>query len=172
MADYCWIYGVIHFTSPVGWLPVHRDQLRAQRLVTSMGKLYLFLSLPRGLREDMPPIDGSSTGGGSASFHGPVRNPYNFGGRQVAGSQRAYSLGWDIQTDGSRYRLMPPLRRRHNNWPLTVIFYACVGRRELKIRVIGQGRCLGLQLARMITRLVWLRSLTEGSSFSSCFERL
>jgi len=34
---------VIHFTSPVGWLPVHRDQLRAQRSVTSMGKLYLFL---------------------------------------------------------------------------------------------------------------------------------
>ena len=25
------------------WLPVHRDQLRAQRSVTSMGKLYLFL---------------------------------------------------------------------------------------------------------------------------------
>ena len=42
MADYCWVYGVIHFTSPAGWLPVHRDQLRAQRLVTSMGKLYLF----------------------------------------------------------------------------------------------------------------------------------
>jgi len=28
--------------SPAGWLPVHRDQLRAQRSVTSMGKLYLF----------------------------------------------------------------------------------------------------------------------------------
>jgi len=35
---------VIHFTSPAGWLPVHRDQLRAQRSVTNMGKLYL---LPR-----------------------------------------------------------------------------------------------------------------------------
>ena len=43
MADYCWVYGVIHFTSPAGWLPVHRDQLRAQRSVTSMGKLYLYL---------------------------------------------------------------------------------------------------------------------------------
>ena len=41
MANYCWVYGVIHFTSPAGWLPVHRDQLRAQRSVTSMGKLYL-----------------------------------------------------------------------------------------------------------------------------------
>ena len=41
-SDYCWVYGVIHFTSPAGWLPVHRDQLRAQRSVTSMGKLYLF----------------------------------------------------------------------------------------------------------------------------------
>ena len=42
MADYCWVYGVIHFTSPAGWLPVHRDQLRAQRSSTSLGKLYLF----------------------------------------------------------------------------------------------------------------------------------
>ena len=39
------VYGLIHFTSPAGWLPVHRDQLRAQRSVTSMGKLLLFTSL-------------------------------------------------------------------------------------------------------------------------------
>jgi len=33
--------------SPAGWLPVHRDQLRAQRSVSSMGSLYLlpFVSL-------------------------------------------------------------------------------------------------------------------------------
>jgi len=31
MAAYSQVYGVIHFTSPAGWLPVHRDQLRAQR---------------------------------------------------------------------------------------------------------------------------------------------
>ena len=42
MADYCWVYGVIHFTSHAGWLPVHRNQLRVQRSVTSMGKLYLY----------------------------------------------------------------------------------------------------------------------------------
>ena len=42
MAAYCQVYGVIHFTSPVGWLPVHRDQLRAQRSVTSMGKTFYF----------------------------------------------------------------------------------------------------------------------------------
>ena len=42
MANYCWVYGVIHFTSPAGWLPVHRNQLRAQRLVTSMGKTLPF----------------------------------------------------------------------------------------------------------------------------------
>ena len=42
MAAYCQVYGVIHFTLPAGWLPVHRGQLRAQRSVTSMGKLYLF----------------------------------------------------------------------------------------------------------------------------------
>ena len=45
MTAYCQVYGVIHFTSPAGWLPVHRDQLRAQRSVTSMGKLYLYLYL-------------------------------------------------------------------------------------------------------------------------------
>jgi len=43
MAAYCQVYGVIHFTSPAGWLPVHWDQLRAQRSVTSMGKLYFLL---------------------------------------------------------------------------------------------------------------------------------
>ena len=36
------VYGVIHFTSPAGWLPLHRYQLRARRSVTSMGKLYLY----------------------------------------------------------------------------------------------------------------------------------
>jgi len=41
--SYCQVYGVIHFTSPAGWLPVHWDQLRAQRSVTSMWKFYLFL---------------------------------------------------------------------------------------------------------------------------------
>jgi len=29
--------------SPAGWLPVHRDQLRAQRSVSSMGSLYLLV---------------------------------------------------------------------------------------------------------------------------------
>ena len=43
MAAYCQVYGVIHFTSSAGWLPVYRDQLRAQRSVTSMGKLYLIV---------------------------------------------------------------------------------------------------------------------------------
>ena len=44
MAAYCLVYGVIHFTSPAGWLPIHRDQLGAQRSVTSMGKLYLLFT--------------------------------------------------------------------------------------------------------------------------------
>jgi len=30
--------------SPAGWLPVHRDQLRAQRSVLSMGSLYLLFT--------------------------------------------------------------------------------------------------------------------------------
>jgi len=29
--------------SPVGWLPVHRNQLRAQRSVMRMGSLYLLV---------------------------------------------------------------------------------------------------------------------------------
>ena len=29
--------------SPAGWLPVHRDQIRAQRCVASMESLYLYL---------------------------------------------------------------------------------------------------------------------------------
>jgi len=33
---------VLHLQSLAGWLPVHRDQHRAQRSVTSMGSLYLF----------------------------------------------------------------------------------------------------------------------------------
>ena len=43
MAAYRRVYGVIHFTSFAGWLPVHRDQLQAQRSVTSMGELYFYL---------------------------------------------------------------------------------------------------------------------------------
>jgi len=39
-AAYCRVDGL---KSPVGWLPVHRDQLRAQRSVTSVGKLHLYL---------------------------------------------------------------------------------------------------------------------------------
>ena len=35
------------FKSPAGWLPIHRDQLRAQRSVTSMGALYLFTGQTR-----------------------------------------------------------------------------------------------------------------------------
>jgi len=30
--------------SPAGWLPIHRDQLRAQRSVSTMGSLYLYLT--------------------------------------------------------------------------------------------------------------------------------
>jgi len=43
MATYCQVYGVIHYTSPAGRLPVHWDQLWAQRSVTSMEKLTFYL---------------------------------------------------------------------------------------------------------------------------------
>ena len=45
------------------------------------------------------PADGSLTRGGSASVRGRVRSLHISGGRPAAGSQRAYSLGWDRQTD-------------------------------------------------------------------------
>ena len=62
----------------------------------------------QGRRDDMPPTaDGSSTRGGSTSVCGRVRSPHICGDRPAAGSQRAYSLDWDRQTDGSRYQLMP-----------------------------------------------------------------
>ena len=58
-----------------------------------------------------PPSDNSLTYGGSASVRRRFRSPHISGGRPAAGSQRAYSLGWDRQTDGSWYRLMlHPLR--------------------------------------------------------------
>ena len=37
------VYGVIHFTSPAGRLPVHRDQLHAQRSVTSVRNSWDFV---------------------------------------------------------------------------------------------------------------------------------
>jgi len=40
MTAYC---RVDDLWSSAGWLPVHRDQLRAQRSVTSIGSFYLFL---------------------------------------------------------------------------------------------------------------------------------
>ena len=41
MAAYRPAYGL---KSPAGWLPVHQDQLRAQRLITSIGILSIFLN--------------------------------------------------------------------------------------------------------------------------------
>jgi len=43
MAAYCQVYDVIHFTSPAGRLPVHRDQLRAQRSVKNIWENVTFL---------------------------------------------------------------------------------------------------------------------------------
>ena len=45
--------------------------------------------------------DGSSTCGGSTSACGRVRRLHISGGQPAAGSQRAYSLDWDRQTDRS-----------------------------------------------------------------------
>ena len=79
MSAYCRVYGVIHFRSPAGRLPVHWDQLRAQRSVTSVGKLYLFIFLGgRNLPTDLQPppsqrlpncvLHGSFFGGDNESY--------------------------------------------------------------------------------------------------------
>jgi len=59
-------------------------------------------------QDNMPPADCSSTHSGSTSVCRWVRSLRISGVRPAAGSQRAYSPGWDRQTDRSRYRLMPP----------------------------------------------------------------
>ena len=43
------------FKSPAGCLPVHRDQFRAQRSVTSMGELYLFTRIAYDAMKDKLP---------------------------------------------------------------------------------------------------------------------
>ena len=55
---------------------------------------------PGAARRYAPAADGSSTRGGSTSVRGRVRSPLISGGRPAAGSQRAYIIGWDRQTDG------------------------------------------------------------------------
>ena len=54
---------------------------------------------PGGRRDDIPPADGSSIRGGSTPVRGRVRGPHISGGQPAAGSQCAYSLGWERQTD-------------------------------------------------------------------------
>ena len=48
MAGYRQVYSVIHFTSPAGWSPVHRDQFQTQRSVT--------LTLTVGLQNASPAV--------------------------------------------------------------------------------------------------------------------
>jgi len=49
MAAYCRVDDL-----SAGWLPVHRDQPRAQRSVTSVGSLYPFLLRKLGLSARIP----------------------------------------------------------------------------------------------------------------------
>ena len=73
------------------------------------------LSPRRGRRDDMPPpADASSTRGGSTSVRERVRSPHmaklqaaSVPIAQGSCAPRAHAP-WDRQTDGSRYRLMPP----------------------------------------------------------------
>jgi len=66
------------------------------------------------------PGDGSSTRDGSTSVRGRVRSPHISGGRWWL--QPRVAAPWDRQTDrqtdGSRYRLIPPLQRGHRKFIL------------------------------------------------------
>jgi len=103
--------------------PTLSDNQTTKRATSvAIGRIYAMHAMPnklspRGQRGDMPPsAAGSSTRGGSTSVRGRVRSPHISGGRPAAGSQRAYSLGWDRQTHGQRCRLMPPPPTAgHNN---------------------------------------------------------
>ena len=77
---------------------------------------------PRRLR-DHDDDDGSSTGGGSTSVRGRIRSPHIYGGRLVAGSQRAYGprLGQtDGQTDG---RIAVSLNARLRRGIIIIVLY-------------------------------------------------
>ena len=70
--------------SPAGWLPVHRDQLRAQRSVSSKGSLYLFF-LQQYSRGVLSKKDGTLD---------TLTRP--------ASAQPNYSLAW-VWAEGLRY---------------------------------------------------------------------
>jgi len=133
MADYCQVYGVIHFTSPAGWLPVHPGQLRAQRSVTSMGKLYLFSRWVRSVAVWFSIANGPHANHTNTSSH-------NFTGRMLfltpnhqcqstEGKQTTYS-GLIFYYQHSRLPCLSPwafiilgaLKNRHFssvlNWPI------------------------------------------------------
>jgi len=62
--------------SPAGWLPVHRDQLRAQRSVSSMGKplpLPFYLCVELLFRFRWPTYVGCTDGGGAGGHWPAVR---------------------------------------------------------------------------------------------------
>ena len=96
------------------WTPKHHCQHTPASVMTNTVARWFYLNKlsPRGRRDDTPPADGSSTRGGSTSVHGRVHSPHITGGRPAAGSQRAYSLGWDRQMSGQIVvSLNAPLRR-------------------------------------------------------------
>ena len=65
---------------------------------------------PRVARRHAP-ADGSSTRGGSTSVRGRVRSLHMTKLQAASVFRAAARLGWDRQTDGSRHRFMPPIRR-------------------------------------------------------------
>jgi len=94
----------------------------------------------------------SSTRGGSTPVRGRLRGPHISGGRPAAGSQCAYSLRWDRQTDrriavslntpyGGRHRpnKLKPKRRWYMYTSLRVVsvFYCCYPIYRIKIIVSG-----------------------------------
>ena len=83
--------------SPAGWLPVHRDQLQAQRSTTSMGSLYLFSGITR-------PVIGSQglrLSPGASAYQRIIFNNY------YAHNEQRVNPGQIRGFDGVLYKLWP-----------------------------------------------------------------
>jgi len=100
---------------------IQKHYLVRRKLDKKPNKLLL-----QGRQVNMPPANGSSTCGGSTSVRGRIHSSHIAGGRPAAGyianslgsctTQPAGDiLGWNRQTDGLRYRLMPPWRGHKNS---------------------------------------------------------
>jgi len=85
----------------------------------------------------MPLADSSSIRGGSTSVRERIRSPHISDGRPDAGSQRAYSLGWDRQTAGHNNPHLTQTLTTYISLTTNPSFYRGVGVRQGRTDVHG-----------------------------------